>query len=157
MAEMVLQRIVMPPRRKLTRLYCRFRGGPARSRRQDRRGILLTRGTALRTDTWFNAFFESYWREYTYLSELVLQLRVSGAGTLRLYRSSIRAATVRERQRQPPRPIRGPPTPAAPLRSRFREAKRVAPRNRLLRTRSGVALLVSGCTHSIGPKWFVIL
>ncbi len=101
MAEMVLQRIVMPPRRKLTRLYCRFRGGPARSRRQDRRGILLTRGTALRTDTWFNAFFESYWREYTYLSELVLQLRVSGAGTLRLYRSSIPPPPVRARQRQP--------------------------------------------------------
>jgi galactofuranosylgalactofuranosylrhamnosyl-N-acetylglucosaminyl-diphospho-decaprenol beta-1,5/1,6-galactofuranosyltransferase len=40
----------------------------------------------LRTDTWFNAFFESYWREYTCLSELVLRLRVSGAGTLRLYR-----------------------------------------------------------------------
>src|SRR5581483_12404881 len=86
MAEIVLQRIVMPPRRKLTRLYCRFRGGSPHSRRKDRRGILLTRGTGLRTDTWFNAFFESYWREHTYLSNLELRLRVSGAGTLRLYR-----------------------------------------------------------------------
>src|SRR5690348_12315661 len=86
MAEMVLQRIVMPPRRKLTRLYCRFRGGLSRPRKQGRRGIFLPRGTVLRTDTWFNAFFESYWREYTHLPELVLRLRFSGTGILRLYR-----------------------------------------------------------------------
>src|SRR5579884_571237 len=86
MAEMALQRIVMPPRRKLTRLYCRFRGGSSRPRKHGRRGIFLSRGTVLRTDTWYNAFFESYWREYTQHSELALQMRVSGAGTLRLYR-----------------------------------------------------------------------
>ncbi len=86
MAELVLQRIVMPPRRNLTRLYCRFRGGPSRPRKQGRRGIFLSLGTVLRTDTWFNAFFESYWREYTHLSELVLRLGFSGAGILRLYR-----------------------------------------------------------------------
>lgn len=88
MAEMVLQRVVMPPRRRLTPLYCRFAGGLSQPRKQGRRGIFLTRGTILRTDAWFNAFFESYWREYTPLSDLVLQLRLSGTGTLRLYRRS---------------------------------------------------------------------
>ncbi len=85
MAEMVLQRIVMPPRRGLSRLYCRFDGEPSRPRERGRRTIALSRGAVFRTDTWFNAFFESYWREYTSLSELVLQLRVSGAGSLRVY------------------------------------------------------------------------
>ncbi len=55
-------------------------------RQRGRRVLALARGTVLRTDTWFNAFFESYWREYTRLAQLALRLRVSGAGTLRLYR-----------------------------------------------------------------------
>jgi galactofuranosylgalactofuranosylrhamnosyl-N-acetylglucosaminyl-diphospho-decaprenol beta-1,5/1,6-galactofuranosyltransferase len=88
MAEMVLQRVVMPPRRGLMRLYCRFDGEPSRPCKQGRRAIFLSRGVVLRTDTWFNAFFENYWREYTRLSDLVLQLRFSGAGTVRLYRRS---------------------------------------------------------------------
>jgi galactofuranosylgalactofuranosylrhamnosyl-N-acetylglucosaminyl-diphospho-decaprenol beta-1,5/1,6-galactofuranosyltransferase len=82
----ILQRIVTPPRQGLTRLYCRFAGESSPSRKRGRRTIILPRGAVLRTDTWFNAFFESYWRQYTHLSGLVLQLRVSGSGVLRLYR-----------------------------------------------------------------------
>jgi galactofuranosylgalactofuranosylrhamnosyl-N-acetylglucosaminyl-diphospho-decaprenol beta-1,5/1,6-galactofuranosyltransferase len=96
MAEMVLQRVVMPPRRGLTRLYCRFDGEPPRPRKKGRRGVLLSCGTVLRTDTWFNGFFERYWREHAQVSEIALHLRISGAGALRLYRRSSRAATVRE-------------------------------------------------------------
>ena len=95
MAEKVLQRIVMPPRRGLTRLYCRFHG--ERPRRRGRRAIVLPRGTVLRTDTWFNAFFESYWREHTHVAELALRLRVSGTGIVRIYRcSSCRNDLLRE-------------------------------------------------------------
>jgi galactofuranosylgalactofuranosylrhamnosyl-N-acetylglucosaminyl-diphospho-decaprenol beta-1,5/1,6-galactofuranosyltransferase len=90
MTEKLLQRVVMPPWRGRTRLYYRCAGESSRSSKQDRRAIVLSHGAVLRTDTWFNAFFESYWREYTHLSELVLQLRVSGAGTLRLFRRSSR-------------------------------------------------------------------
>src|SRR5579871_1833747 len=85
MAEKILQRIVMPPRRGLTPLYCRFIGPRSRLRGGDRQTIVLPRGSRLKTDTWFNAFFERHWREYTDLSELVLQLQFSGTGTLRLY------------------------------------------------------------------------
>jgi galactofuranosylgalactofuranosylrhamnosyl-N-acetylglucosaminyl-diphospho-decaprenol beta-1,5/1,6-galactofuranosyltransferase len=86
MAETVLQRIVTPPRRGLTPLYYRYAAASARPRRQSRRALVLPRGAVVRTDTWFNAFFASYWWNYTCLSELVLQLRVSGSGVLRLYR-----------------------------------------------------------------------
>jgi galactofuranosylgalactofuranosylrhamnosyl-N-acetylglucosaminyl-diphospho-decaprenol beta-1,5/1,6-galactofuranosyltransferase len=40
----------------------------------------------LRTDTWFNALFEGYWRENAHLSRLALRLRVGGTGIIRLYR-----------------------------------------------------------------------
>lgn len=88
MTERVLQRIVMPLRRKQARLYYRSDGATLRSRKRDRRTIVLPRGTVLRTDAWFNAFFEAYWRKHTQLSQLVLRSRVSGAGILRLYRRS---------------------------------------------------------------------
>ncbi|MGH7172608.1 MAG: glycosyltransferase [Gemmataceae bacterium] len=90
MADKILQRVVMPSRRDLSRLYCRFDRSPARAwtqpRRRGRRSLVLPRGRVLRTDTWFNAFFESFWRQYTRLGHLTLRLRVSGAGVLRLYR-----------------------------------------------------------------------
>jgi len=86
MAEKVLQRIVMPPRRPLMPLYCRFDGEPSQLRKRGRRTAFLPEGAILRTDTWFNAFFERYWREHTHFSGLALRLRLSGAGVLRLYR-----------------------------------------------------------------------
>ena len=91
MAERIIQRIVMPPRRGLTRLYYRLKRGSPQPREQGRRSLVLPRGCLVRTDTWFNAFFESYWREYTNLSRLNLHLRMSGAGTVRLYRRALGA------------------------------------------------------------------
>ncbi len=86
MVEKVLQRIVMPPRRGLGRLYCRVDSKASRPRKRGRRTILLPPGAVLRTDTWFNAFFEGYWRQYMRHAELALRLHVSGSGVLRLYR-----------------------------------------------------------------------
>jgi galactofuranosylgalactofuranosylrhamnosyl-N-acetylglucosaminyl-diphospho-decaprenol beta-1,5/1,6-galactofuranosyltransferase len=90
MVERIIQRIVMPPRHRLTRLYCRFNhpsaGACIGPRMRGRRTLILPRGRVMRTDTWFNAFFERYWREYTQIQQLALRVRVSGAGVLRLYR-----------------------------------------------------------------------
>lgn len=90
MAERIIQRIVMPPRRGVTPLYCRFNRSPSnvgtKLRMRERRALVLPRDRVFRTDTWFNAFFESYWRQYTCLERLTLRIRVSGAGVFRLYR-----------------------------------------------------------------------
>jgi galactofuranosylgalactofuranosylrhamnosyl-N-acetylglucosaminyl-diphospho-decaprenol beta-1,5/1,6-galactofuranosyltransferase len=92
MADLLIQRVVMPPRAELRRLYYRCRRSPSNERpiprRQGRRAIVLPRGSVLRTDTWFNAFFESYWRKYTTIKQLLLCVRVRGAGSLRIYRRS---------------------------------------------------------------------
>ncbi len=86
MADVVVQRVVMPTRPDLARLY--LRAGRGRVSARGRRSAVLTRGAALRTDTYFNGFFEGYWRKYTVLGRLDLRLCVSGAGSLRLYRRS---------------------------------------------------------------------
>src|SRR6516225_9750011 len=86
MAEKILQRIVMPLRRRLAPLYYRSEGAAFPLRKRNRRAIVLRRGTVLRTDTWFNAFFEQYWRENTTTTQHALRLRISGMGTLRVYR-----------------------------------------------------------------------
>ncbi|MHB1424480.1 MAG: glycosyltransferase, partial [Gemmataceae bacterium] len=88
MVERIIQRVVMPPRLRVTRLYYHFNRPSTHPRQQGRGAVVLPRGAVLRTDTWFNAFFESYWREYTHLSRLAFQLRVSGEGTVRLYHRS---------------------------------------------------------------------
>ena len=85
MADRILQRVVIPPERGLARLYYRIRRSPTGRRpvpcKRGRRGIGLPRGTVLRTNTWFNGFFERFWREYTRLDRLVLRVRTS-AGDL---------------------------------------------------------------------------
>lgn len=85
MAGRVVQRVVMPRMPGVERLYARFdaRAGVAL---RGRRAAILPRGTLLRTDTYFNGFYEGYWRQYTRLGRLVLRTRVRGAGTLRLFR-----------------------------------------------------------------------
>jgi galactofuranosylgalactofuranosylrhamnosyl-N-acetylglucosaminyl-diphospho-decaprenol beta-1,5/1,6-galactofuranosyltransferase len=92
MEDRIVQRVVMPPRRGVTRLYCRFNRSLEREKRRPRlpgrRTLILPRGCAVWTDTWFNAFFESYWRQYTSLQDLALRLQVSGAGVLRIFRRS---------------------------------------------------------------------
>jgi len=49
---------------------------------------VLGHGSRIDTNTYFNSFFESYWRRHTTLGRLVLRLRVSGAGTICLWRTS---------------------------------------------------------------------
>jgi galactofuranosylgalactofuranosylrhamnosyl-N-acetylglucosaminyl-diphospho-decaprenol beta-1,5/1,6-galactofuranosyltransferase len=88
MADVVVQRVVMPAGPGPARLYLRAgrqRGGV---RPLGRRSVALPSGAALRTDTYFNGFFEGYWRKYTVLGRLDLRVCVSGAGSLRLYRRS---------------------------------------------------------------------
>src|SRR5579883_955664 len=94
MAERILQRIVMPPRRGLTPLYYRCANARMRPCVQDRSLMVLPHGTLLRTDTWFNAFFERHWREHTRLSRLALRVRYSGAGVMRLYRRTSEQAPI---------------------------------------------------------------
>lgn len=51
-----------------------------------RRTIVLPPGAVLRCDTWFNGFFERYWRTYTNLEALAFRAWISGDGILRLFR-----------------------------------------------------------------------
>lgn len=94
MGDRIIQRVMIPPpgRKSLAALYCRLdhtsTNEGRKPQKRSRRAMTLPRGTILRTDTWFNAFFENHWREHTHLQQLVLQVRVSGAGCLRLYRRS---------------------------------------------------------------------
>jgi galactofuranosylgalactofuranosylrhamnosyl-N-acetylglucosaminyl-diphospho-decaprenol beta-1,5/1,6-galactofuranosyltransferase len=85
MADVVVQRALMPAEPGLGRLYFRAgrRGGV---RPCGRRSAVVRRGASLRTDTYFNGFFEGHWRKYTALGRLDLRVCVSGAGVLRLYR-----------------------------------------------------------------------
>jgi len=78
----------MPPTVGLTRLYYHCDHPQDGTQSHGRRTILLPRGATLRTDTWFNGFFERYWREYTNLRTLELRACVSGTGILRIYRRS---------------------------------------------------------------------
>src|SRR5271166_4246907 len=41
------------------------------------------------TDTYFNSFFENYWRRFTRLGRLCLRLELTGAGTVLLFRRSL--------------------------------------------------------------------
>ncbi len=86
MADLVVQQMVMPLERRLGRLYYRAGGQGPRPRPRGRRGAVLAGGALLKTESYFNAFFEDYWRRYTHLGRLDLRVRLSGAGTLRLYR-----------------------------------------------------------------------
>ncbi|MGH7227042.1 MAG: hypothetical protein ACRELF_27820, partial [Gemmataceae bacterium] len=77
----------MPPRKGLAPLYYRCRGTASR---RSRRALELRRGNVFSTEAWFNAFFESYWREHTTLNRPRLRVRLSGAGTVRMYRRNHR-------------------------------------------------------------------
>lgn len=85
MAECVLQRVVLPLGWGRRRLYYREnRAGACRP--QGRCGIVLPRAAFFRTDAFFNAFYECYWRRYTSLQRLALRIHVQGEGVVRLYR-----------------------------------------------------------------------
>lgn len=94
MADLVIQRFVLPMDRAVAAsLYYHEGANPDPGHYPDpkpvgRRSIVLGRGSRVDTDTYFNSFFESYWRRHTTLGRLVLRVRVSGTGTLQLWRSS---------------------------------------------------------------------
>jgi len=93
MTDHVIQRCVFPAERRLQPLYYRL-DRPQDSRvldpePPDRLSIWIGRGCKLITDTYFNTFFEAYWRRYTRLGRLGLRLRLTGKGTLLLLRRTL--------------------------------------------------------------------
>lgn len=93
MADVVIQRVVFSLDRNVSSLYCRIfdDSRPVTipdTAPLDRRSIVLGRGARIETNTYFNGFFEAYWRRHTTLKKLILRLRLSGTGTIRLWRAS---------------------------------------------------------------------
>src|SRR4051794_37613758 len=90
MTQRVIQRCVFPVERSLYPLYYRLdRGLESRFLEPEPPGrfsIWIARGSKLITDTYFNSFFESYWRKYTRLGVLRLRIQLSGKGTVLLLR-----------------------------------------------------------------------
>jgi galactofuranosylgalactofuranosylrhamnosyl-N-acetylglucosaminyl-diphospho-decaprenol beta-1,5/1,6-galactofuranosyltransferase len=90
MAQQVLQRCVFPADRSLAALYYRLTdlgpGADPDGPPPGRFSIAVPPGATLTTDTYFNSFFEGYWRRYTRLGRLTLRLEISGTGTLQLLR-----------------------------------------------------------------------
>jgi galactofuranosylgalactofuranosylrhamnosyl-N-acetylglucosaminyl-diphospho-decaprenol beta-1,5/1,6-galactofuranosyltransferase len=94
MPDLIIQRVVFPVERPAAALYYTAagpRGRPGEPALLDRRSVRIEPGTTLGTATYFNSFFEGHWREYTKLGALVLRLRVSGRGTVRLLRQTAEA------------------------------------------------------------------
>src|SRR4051794_5427908 len=93
MADRIIQRVVFPREPSLHSLYYRLDQPRGKHRfdaeAPDRRSVAIGRGAMLITDTYFNSFFECYWRRYTRLGRLRLRLRLSGAGAVLLLRRSL--------------------------------------------------------------------
>ncbi|MCE5301675.1 MAG: glycosyltransferase [Planctomycetaceae bacterium] len=91
MADLVIQRVVFPRDPGVASLYYHaensHRGPCVDLRPEGRRSIILGQGATVSTDSYFNSFFETYWRRHTTLGQLTLRIRVSGRGTLRLLRT----------------------------------------------------------------------
>jgi galactofuranosylgalactofuranosylrhamnosyl-N-acetylglucosaminyl-diphospho-decaprenol beta-1,5/1,6-galactofuranosyltransferase len=85
----LLQRILMPRPAdplKVRRLYLDEETA-GRVTCHDRHSVTLSSGRELSFATYFNAFPASYWRRWTTLDSVVLQLRLSGSGRVDIYRS----------------------------------------------------------------------
>jgi galactofuranosylgalactofuranosylrhamnosyl-N-acetylglucosaminyl-diphospho-decaprenol beta-1,5/1,6-galactofuranosyltransferase len=93
MADLLIQRLVFSTDRALDALY--YHVDPPRNRgfleypAPDRFSITLRRGSTLVTDTYFNNFFENYWRRFTRLGRLRLRVKLTGVGTILLFRRSV--------------------------------------------------------------------
>ena len=55
-----------------------------------RRSAVVTAGARVSLGTYFNAFPASYWRRWSVLQDVLLRLRIQGAGTVIVYRSTAR-------------------------------------------------------------------
>jgi galactofuranosylgalactofuranosylrhamnosyl-N-acetylglucosaminyl-diphospho-decaprenol beta-1,5/1,6-galactofuranosyltransferase len=95
MTQRVIQRCVFPIERRLQPLYYRLDRSQDSEILEpsppDRFSIWIGQGCKLITDTYFNSFFECYWRRYTRLGRLRLRLRLTGQGTLLLLRWTLAA------------------------------------------------------------------
>ena len=93
MSQIVIQRCVFPFETRLQDLYYRvdrpLSGRTFEPTSPDRFAMTLERGFKLITDTYFNSFFECYWRRFTRLGRLQLRVEVSGRGTVLLVRRSL--------------------------------------------------------------------
>ena len=84
----------------------------------DRHRLRVDDGERISTGTYFNGFAASYWRRWTVVEEVTLDITVSGPGaTVTVYRSMangrsqrVDSATTTEAERQPLRvqPVPGP-------------------------------------------------
>lgn len=86
----VVQRLIFPADQHLLPLYARVL--PKKVfldySTVQRHSIVLEKGDRLHTNTYFNSFYEAYWRRHTNLGKLVLRVCVTGKGTLLLYRGN---------------------------------------------------------------------
>jgi galactofuranosylgalactofuranosylrhamnosyl-N-acetylglucosaminyl-diphospho-decaprenol beta-1,5/1,6-galactofuranosyltransferase len=96
MGEVILQRVVFPRQQHLSALYYRLDNpspldcpSPAPT---GRRSFAVPGGTRLDTDTYFNSFFEGYWRRHTAVGAVRLRLWLTGSGTLELCQRSAQGA-----------------------------------------------------------------
>jgi galactofuranosylgalactofuranosylrhamnosyl-N-acetylglucosaminyl-diphospho-decaprenol beta-1,5/1,6-galactofuranosyltransferase len=92
MTDLVIQRVVFPLDPGVAPLYYRAGENPFPGRYPDpiatgRRSLVVGRGARIDTNTYFNSLYEAYWRRHTRLERLVLRLRLSGVGTVRLWRA----------------------------------------------------------------------
>jgi len=93
MADLVVQRVVFPKDVRVSSLYYHVIANPSPGHCADpaptgRRSMVLRRGCRINTNTYFNTFFESYWRRHTRLERLALRMRLVGSGTVVLWRVS---------------------------------------------------------------------
>ncbi len=88
--DQVIQRVVFQPGASEHALYDRLSSLNENSVRAERErfGITVPSGVILALNTYFNSFFEKYWRRYTSLGALRLRIRLSGSGTIKLYRET---------------------------------------------------------------------
>ena len=59
---------------------------PGAGAKEDAHGVEITAGGTLSSDTFFNAFHASYWRKWTILKSLSLQIRFTGRFLLQVFR-----------------------------------------------------------------------
>jgi galactofuranosylgalactofuranosylrhamnosyl-N-acetylglucosaminyl-diphospho-decaprenol beta-1,5/1,6-galactofuranosyltransferase len=167
MAQQVLQRCVFPADRSLAALYYRLTDATADGPPPGRFSIAVPPGATLTTDTYFNSFFEGYWRRYTRLGRLLLRLEATGTGTVQLLRRAaggsaepLRAVWFRD-QTDPltlecPQPTSVDPDPGAlhfaltatSGEVRLRRAEWVAPETRP----DPIKLAVGYCTFNRAPQ-----
>src|SRR5699024_5261875 len=89
--EQVLQRVVLPRGADpldVRALYLDEPTGQARSATiASRRAVHVAAHGSLSFASYFNAFPASYWKRWTEVGEVVLRMRVRGAGRIDVYRS----------------------------------------------------------------------